>query len=218
MKKNTKFLFVALLGAGLMFTSCSGETAEEEAAVEEVIEESATLYQFDASSSTVGFTAYKFLNKTGVGGEFADFTISGAESSENAKEVIEGLSIEIPVTGLNTKDEGRDEKINKFFFGSINTSVITGTIKSLNDNGKAVIEITMNDVSNDVEGEYTLTDGAFEFSADIDVMDWNGADGIKALNTECDDLHIDHANGDTESKLWSEVNITFSTQLEAILQ
>lgn len=219
MKRNTRFLFVALLGAGFMFTSCSGEPAvEEDAPVEVVIEESPTLYQYDASSSTVGFTAYKFLNKTGVGGTFSDFTVTATESSENPKDVIESLSIEIPITGISTKDEGRDEKINKFFFGEINTSVITGNIKSLDDEGKAVIEITMNEVTNDVEGEYTLEDGAFEFSADIDVLDWNGEAGITALNTECKDLHTDHANGDTESKLWSEVSITFSTQLEAISQ
>ncbi|HLV41286.1 MAG TPA: hypothetical protein VKY37_03315, partial [Brumimicrobium sp.] len=64
MRKNTKFLFVAL--AGLMMTSCAGETETTETAVAEVEKTETCYYSYDAANSEMSFTAYKFLGKVGV--------------------------------------------------------------------------------------------------------------------------------------------------------
>jgi hypothetical protein len=71
----------------------------------------------------------------------------------------------------------------------------------------------MNDITNDVEGDYTLEDNVFTFNTEINVENWNAQAGINSLNEACKDLHTDVENGDTESKLWSEVTISFSTEL-----
>ncbi len=84
---------------------------------------------------------------------------------------------------------------------------------SLNENGKAVLRVTMNDITNDVEGDYTLEDNVFTFNTEINVENWNAQAGIISLNEACKDLHTDLENGDTESKLWSDVTISFSTEL-----
>nr|WP_299204490.1 YceI family protein [uncultured Brumimicrobium sp.] len=212
MRKNTKFLFVAL--AGLMMSSCAGETETTETAVAEVEKTETCYYSYDAANSEMSFTAYKFLGKVGVGGTFTEINVEGGEKNEDAKALIEGLSFNIPISSISTKDVSRDGKINEFFFGGINTEVISGEVKSLDDSGKAVLAITMNSITKDVEGAYTLNDNAFSFDAEIDVLNWDGQAGIDALNEECKELHTDFANGDTESKLWPDVTISFSTELK----
>lgn len=212
MRKSAKFLFVFLLG-GLLLTACSNDEATDT----EVLEETTTIYEYDATTSKVEFTAYKFLTeKTGVGGAFDDLVVSGAEANEDPLALLSGLSIEIPITGLNTQDPSRDGKIAEFFFAEVNTESIYAKMEALDEsNGTAMISVTMNDITNSVEGEFTLSDeGEFEFNAVIDVLDWEADAGIEALNEECHDLHV--GNGDTESKLWPDVSISFTTKLSKV--
>ncbi|HZH87442.1 MAG TPA: YceI family protein [Brumimicrobium sp.] len=217
MRKNTKFLFIAL--AGLMMSSCAGETETTDTAGADVEKEETCFYTYEAASSEMAFTAYKFLGKTGVGGTFTEINVEGGEKNEDAKALIEGLSFNIPISSLSTKDESRDGKINTFFFNEINTEVISGEVKSLDDaTGKATLAITMNAITKDVVGDYNLNDNAFSFNAEIDVLNWEAQAGIDALNKECKELHTDFANGDTESKLWSDVAISFSTELKKVCE
>lgn len=214
MKKNMKFLSVALVG--LIMASCSGETKTSEAETNEVESKKPVtcMYSYSSENTELNFTAYKFLGKTGVGGTFTNVIVKG-EESQNAQEVIESLSFKIPISSISTKDEGRDAKIEEHFFGTINTSEITGEVVGLDSLTNTMqLKITMNEVSNDITAKYTLKDGVFTIDAEIDVNDWNGNPGIVALNEVCKELHTDVANGDTESKLWPDVSISFSTELK----
>lgn len=208
MKKSSKLLFVALLGLAL--TNCTNKSEEANDVNTEVC-----TFSYDNSSSNVGFTSYKFLSKAGVGGAFNDFNVSGGEANEDAAKVIESLSFEIPISGLDTKDAGRDQNISTYFFGTINTNEITGKVVKLDaEKGEATLSITMNGISNDVVGKYTLIDTDFSFNAEINVNDWKAEQGIEALNEECKALHTDVANGDKVSKLWPDVSISFTTTLK----
>jgi hypothetical protein len=69
----------------------------------------------------------------------------------------------------------------------------------------------MNKIKKDVVGEYTLEDANFSFTATIDVLDWKAGSAITALNTTCKDLHT---GADGKSKLWSEVDLSFTTTLK----
>lgn len=213
MMNKYKFLIVAF--AGLLAVSCANDT-QEELVQEEIQTEESCLYSYNSEESKIGFTAYKFLNRTGVGGGFNDFVITGGEESDNALDVIRSLSFEIPISGLDTKDKSRDGKITTFFFDEINTELISGKVVSIDDAGNATIEITMNGITGNVDGKYTLEGEDFSFEAEIDVLNWDAQAGIDALNEECYELHIDFANGETESKLWSEVTLNFSTKLNKI--
>lgn len=211
MIKNTNFLFIAL--AGLMISSCAPEA---DSTVEVDVEEKkeTCLYSYSAENSEVKFTAYKFLGKTGVGGTFTEVNVTGGDENESALDLIENLSFEIPISSISTNDESRDEKIQRSFFGHLNVSKLTGEVVKLDeDSKKATVLISFNDISKEVEGDYVLDNLDFVFKAEINVNNWEAQEGIKTLNDECHDLHIDYANGDTESKLWPDVSISFGTQL-----
>ncbi len=200
---------IALAFAGLItgLTSCGGK---EEQTTEPVKEEKACFYSYNKEMTVLEWTAFKFTEKKGVTGTFNEINISGIERSDDPKKLIESLSFKIPTATVETQNEERNGKIAKLFFGTIGTEEINGKVKSLSDNGKATIQIEMNGMKQDVVGDYTLEEGKFSFNATIDVMKWNGDAGITALNTACKDLHT---GTDGKSKLWSEVELSFTTEL-----
>jgi polyisoprenoid-binding protein YceI len=204
-----KGIFWSLAIAGTMvFASCGGEAEVE---VEDVPVE-ICFYKYNDASSEFAWTAYKTTDKKPVGGSFNEIEITGDESSDDAVALIESLKFSMNTASVETNDESRNEKVANSFFGTINTPTIDGSVKKLNDGGKAIIEVTMNGISVDVEGDYTLVDGKFSFTTSIDVSAWNALSGIEALNEVCKDLHT---GDDGVSKTWSEVALSFSTQLES---
>jgi hypothetical protein len=214
-KMMKKYMFTAM-ALGLLLVGC-GEEADSAKEVQGDTKVMNCLYSYNPANSELKWTAYKFLNKTGVGGSFTQINVSGAESTGDAHSLIESLSFVIPISSTETNDAGRNQKIQNFFFGSMaSTEEIAGKVVSLGDNGRAILAITMNEITLEVEGDYSLDGARFMYSTEINVDDWNGQMGIKALNDECKDLHTDYENGDTESKLWSDVSISFSTTLTEI--
>lgn len=173
------------------------------------------VYSYNTAKTTLDWTAYKFLRKAGVGGTFMSLDVVGSDSSPDAQSLIESLSFSIPVNSIETNDQSRNKKVQELFFGNLELpELISGKVVSLNDNGIAVIEITMNGITNNVEGQYTLEDNSFTYTTEIDVLDWEATRGLEALNQACKDLHTDLENGDTESKLWPDVSISFKTVLD----
>lgn len=207
-----RHLLILGITASLLFTSCGSGEETTETVVEPTVEN--CLYTYNPAMTKLDWTAYKFLRKAGVGGTFTTINVEGNKSGANPRTIIESLSFSIPVNSVETNDPGRNKKIDSLFFGTLNnTSLLSGEVVSLNENGKAVLRVTMNDITNDVEGDYTLEDNVFTFNTEINVENWNAQAGIISLNEACKDLHTDVENGDTESKLWSEVTISFSTEL-----
>jgi hypothetical protein len=193
----------------MVFASCGGGEAEE------VVEETPVeicFYKYNDASSEFSWTAYKTTAKVEVGGTFNEIEITGDESADDPIALLESMKFSMKTESVETNNEERNGKIANLFFGTINTPTIDGSVKELNDDGKAIIEVTMNGVSVDVEGDYTLVDGKFDFNTSIDVSSWNAGTGIETLNTACYDLHT---GDDGVSKLWSEVALSFSTQLES---
>ena len=205
MKKHILFLAISALSIGL--SSCGGDKKTVEDSSQQ---EKNCFYSYNSGSTVLEWTAFKFTEKKGVAGTFNKITIEGMEKSDDPKKMIESLTFSIETASVETQNEERNGKIAKLFFGTISTPTITGKVKSLSDNGKATIEIEMNKIKKDVVGKYTLEDGVFDFTATIDVLTWNAGSGITKLNTECKDLHT---GTDGKSKLWSEVELSFTTEL-----
>lgn len=195
------------MGAFALFAlvSCGGDKEPKEEKAEKEC-----FYTYNSGSTVMEWTAFKFTDKTPVKGTFKTFHVEGKENSDDPKKLIESLKFHIETSSVETNDASRNEKITKLFFGTIATPDITGKVKSLSDNGKATIQLTMNKKTEDVNGEYTLEDGVFTFKATIDVLNWNAGKGIETLNEACKDLH---KGPDGTSKLWSEVDLFFSTEL-----
>ena len=200
---------------GMLFFSCESDTTEESKEEKDTSKKIENcLYSYNPANTKLDWTAYKFLNKTGVGGTFKEIKVDAPENTGDAKSMIEALSFSIPISSIETKDQGRNRKIQEFFFGGLaSTEMLTGKVVSLGDDNQAVLEITMNEITQEVSGDYTLEGTTFTWNTEIDVNEWNAEAGLTALNEECKDLHTDHENGDTESKLWPDVTISFTTTL-----
>ena len=206
MKKSILILSIASLILG--FSSCKGDTKKSEEASTDIT----CLYSYDSNTTSLEWTAFKFTDKTPVKGTFNEIKIKGIKTAEDEKEMIESLTFTISTSSVETQNEERNGKIVKLFFGSIDTDAITGKVKSLGENGEAIIEIKMNNSAQEVAGKYTLDEGLFSFTATIDVMKWNAGKGISLLNEACKVLHT---GPDGKSKLWSEVDLSFTTQLKS---
>jgi len=200
---------VAIAGT-MIFASCGGEGNEVEKDETDQLE--ICYYKYNDASTEFSWTAYKTSAKVGVGGSFNEMEITGDESSDDPIALIESMKFSMETASVETNEADRNKKIGELFFGTINTPTIEGSVKELKDNGKAIIEVTMNGVTADVEGDYTLVDGKFEFNSSIDVSSWNAMSGIETLNEACYDLHT---GDDGVSKLWSEVALSFATQLDS---
>lgn len=188
----------------MVFASC-GDT-------EEVVEETPLeicFYTYDSTATEFAWTSYKFNDKKPVGGTFDVIDITSDGSSDNPIALIESMKFSMKTASVQSANEERDGKIANLFFGTLNTPSIDGSVKKLKDDGKAIIEVTMNGVKADIEGDYTFEDGKFSFNTSVDVSIWNALIGIKTLNDACYDLHT---GDDGVSKLWSEVALSFSTQ------
>lgn len=201
MKKITLFLGI-VFGTSIL-TSCGGETAEEQT--------QQCNFSYNANNSVIEWTSFKFTERKGVKGSFNDYLIDGVSSAPTAKELVESLAFTIQTNSVETNDPGRNEKIANFFFGTLETPVLSGKVNKLMDDGKAEIEISMHGITKKVMGTYKLDDIYFSFNASIDVLDWDGATGIDALNAQCID---NHTGPDGVLKLWSEVDLSFTTTLD----
>ena len=204
--KKSYFTSIFVLTA-LFLGSCGGESPKEEAPE---VQEPVCFYSYNYESSEMTWTAFKFNDKTAVGGTFTEINVEGTTEGNDPMAILKSLSFDIPVSTIESQNEDRNGKIIKHFFGTIGTENITGKVIDLSENGEATLEVSMNNIAKEVKGQYTFVDDKFEFSATIDVADWKAIPGITALNKICKDLHT---GTDGVSKLWSEVDLKFSTTL-----
>lgn len=213
-KMKRSIFAIALISTVLV--SCSSEDKKEKEADVEVKKIENCVYTYMPGKTDLRFTAYKFLRKAGVGGTFTGLQVEGDLSGAVPKDIFESMSFTIPTSTVETNNLDRNKKIDSLFFGNLEaTSVITGKVVKLDEStGMATLEITMNEITKEVQGEYRLEENKFNFSTDINVNDWNAQEGISALNEACKDLHTDVENGDTESKLWPDVTLEFESVLE----
>ena len=210
MKTTTLFT----LGLSILFLTACGSGNDENTTAEGTKAEAETskascMYRYNEGTSKLTWTGYKTSAKKGVPGSFNEITVS-SEQNEDPKKVIESINFSIKTSSVETNDESRNQKISTLFFDVMNTPFIEGQIKELKDDGKAVFEIMMNDITVDVEGDYKLDGAMFKWSTDIDVSAWNGLMAVESLNEACKDLHT---GDDGVSKTWSEVNLSLEVEL-----
>jgi len=207
MKKTVWFATTAFV---LLLTACGSNSEEQDKKPEE---EKGCFYTYNHSSSVLEWTAFKFTEKKGVTGTFNEVIVESLEGSDDPQLLLSKLSFKIPTATVETQNEERNGKISGIFFKALATDTIRGSVKKIDlEKGTATIDLLMNGVRKEVEGTCTFHEGAFAFKATIDVNDWNGAEGIKSLNTACKNLHT---GSDGKSVLWSTVDLSFTTQLQS---
>lgn len=207
MKKIISIASVITLG--LVMTACKGETETNDEPKDAA--KVACFYSYNDGATTFEWTAFKTNDKLPVKGGFNEIIVE-SEASDDPIAVLESITFSMKTSSVETNDESRNGKVAKFFFETIKTPTIEGKVKSIGKDGKATISVTMNGITVDVKGNYTLKDGDFSFTSTIDVSSWNALGGITALNKECNELH---KGKDGVSKLWSEVALSFTTSLSS---
>ncbi|MFT5256779.1 MAG: hypothetical protein ACI9KF_000401 [Arenicella sp.] len=199
------FLVVFTISLSISFTSCKSDKKE----IKTSESEKNAAFSIQKASSEINFTAYKFTEKKGVGGQFRQVDITTGGSGNSIKEAINNAEFSIPVSSLFTKDSSRDYKIQKFFFGVMNdTKLLSGKLLIENDSIGAAL-IKMNGISETVPFKYTITNNTFAMNANMDITNWNALDALASLNKVCEILHT---GADGVSKTWSDVALNITTK------
>ncbi len=197
MKKLLFYTMVFSLFASIL--SCEKEKSkkvEDKAVVER--------YIVDSKNSVINWTAYKTTDKIPVKGVFEEVNISENNPVSNKEDLLKGLEFEIPVGSINSNDSIRDFKLVKFFFGVMeNTISLKGKFTSV-ENGKGIVNISMNGISSDLPFSYDIKDGDILIKSVIDLDNWKAQLAIESLNKVCNEKH---KAADGISKTWSEVAI-----------
>jgi polyisoprenoid-binding protein YceI len=212
-----KKILLPIVTAALLITSISCEDAKKEntktettAAIVEKEPAKINGYSYNNDSTQVKWTAYKTTDKKGVNGHFTAFTISGTEQGDTPQNVFKNASFVIQTNSVNTGMELRDNRIiNNFFKVFVNTSTITGKIKSINEKN-AVLEISLNEITKDVPVKVISNGNNFSLDGTIDLGLFNGQPAVDSLNYVCKDVH---KGSDGITKLWPDVAISVSTVL-----
>lgn len=195
---------MALVAGLVTLVACSGNKAAEEVAATEKV------YTYNHENSIMEWTAFKFVSKAPVKGTFTKIDVTALSEAADVKSLAESFGFTIPVNSIETQDESRNAKIATFFFGTMQTTELTGRMAKLNDDGTAELEVTMNGITDIVKGTYKITDANFAFHATMDISKWNSDKAIAVLNENCKDNHTE--NGVT--KVWSEVDLSFTTKFD----
>ena len=202
-----KKVFILLLAISLSvsFTSCKSDKKNDKT----TDAEKNAAFSLKKATNEINFTAYKFTEKTPVGGQFRQIDITSGGAGNTIKEAINNTEFSIPVSSIFTKDSSRDYKIQKFFFGVMsNTKLLSGKLTIENDSiGSAMIQ--MNGVSEKVPFKYTIVENTFAMSATMDVSKWNALDALASLNKVCEALHT---GADGVSKTWSDVALNITSK------
>jgi hypothetical protein len=210
MKNVSKILFL-FIGPIILFSCGGNKETDEKIEAKEVANEEICIYSYDNSTTIVQWTAYKFSEKSPVQGKFDSVTVSGTSDNEDASAVINGATFEIKTSSVQTNDAEKNGNIVAGFFNAmVNTSTITGTIKSISSE-KAVIGIKMNDVEFDVKGNVSFAENKLSFKADVSLNNWNGQTALNSLNNRC---KKNHTGTDGKLVAWPDVSIYVETTLK----
>jgi polyisoprenoid-binding protein YceI len=213
-----KILFA--ISSAVIISACGGggDTATAEKPLKDTFPLYCT-YLYDASSTTIGFGAFKFTEKKEVKGGFLKFSVDSTSTSNNIIDIYEifhNAKFSISVDGLDTKDQGRDYNIKTSFFGQMKeTASITGKVIDLVDGKDSgsdlIVSLKFNNVENQVALKVSLVDNVLTLNGAINLNDFKAQKALSSLNKTCKDLH---KGSDGKSVTWPEVNIYVSTTLK----
>lgn len=176
-------------------------------------------YSYDHTSTKFGWKAFKFTEKIGVGGSFDKIEVVGTTAGNSLEKVLKGIKFTIDPNTVNSGNNDRDAKIKSAFFyplkknGKIEGKVVSVELNSDKTSGKGAIELKFNGVTKKLDVNFTIQEGnRLEANSKLELGDFKALSAVDALNLVCKDLH---KGKDGVTKLWSEVELTISTQLKA---
>ncbi|MCX6180999.1 MAG: YceI family protein [Bacteroidetes bacterium] len=209
-----KKIIIALVSIVALASCGGGDTASDAAATpkKDSIVNPVCIYSYDSAATEIGFGAFKTTARKEVKGSFVSFEISGTKESDTLLNVFSNATFSINIQGLGTGDISRDFKIKKFFSALKGTSVITGSVKSVDkDSSKITLLIKLNEIEKDLVLTYTINGDEIVLNGSLNLIDFSAEKALFGLNKACEDLH---KGADGVSKTWPDVNIYLSTKLK----
>jgi hypothetical protein len=204
-----KNLFTLSIVASFLLFSCQSETADSDTETEDNgqrIESTDCQIVLETQAVMLKWTAFKFTEKTAVGGKFDQVSIKGPQKGKDWRELALNSAFAIRTSSINSENPERDEKIGKYFFGNlVNGGAIDGLIIGLDGSefeGQGEIELDLNGMKNVVPCSYFKSENLIVFTGTLDLVNWDGQTATDSLNQICYDLH---KGADGISKLWTEV-------------
>jgi len=181
-----------------------------------VFAEEKCTYAYNPKQTSLEWTAFKFTEKTGVKGKFDSILVNKTKSGATVLESVKDLSFAIPISSINSNVPDRDEKIKKYFFGSVkNGKEFKGSfseIKGINS-GSAKLDLVFGGVKKSVPVQFAVKENTIEVTGSLDVLDFGLKSGLARLNEECRDLH---KGADGTSKLWPNVDFKIVSTLDKV--
>lgn len=176
-----------------------------------VIKNAEKVYTISPEDTKVTWTAYKTTEKAPVSGSFNKIIIENKKSGATVMEALNELKFNLPINSIFSKNEIRDNKIKKFFFGTmLNTASIKGTI-SLENSTSGSVRISMNGISHDLPITYKVDGQSVSMEAILNLDNWKAQLALEALNEACKEMH---SGSDGITKTWSDVKIDVTTFLK----
>jgi len=211
-----KKLFLLLAVTTLGLTACKKEN-KTTTETEKTIVATPSTYSIDAKATQVHWTAYKTTAKKGVKGVFTTLKISNPITSKTKQGAFENLAFEIPVSSFFSKNEERDTKIKKLFFGVMDqTTLISGGFSNVAGNdtkGTMTLNLKMNGNLVPVPMTYTITNNTVTVNGTLtNLMDWKMETAFVSLHKACEKLHT---GTDGVSKTWTDVAISATAVLKS---
>lgn len=154
-------------------------------------------------SNDVGlqWTAFKTPLKKGVSGTFKKYGIKKQYQGNSLKDVLTSVSFNIDTKSVYTKNDARDKKLVKFFFGLMHGNKISGKIQSYSKK-LLKVQIKMNGVTKKVPLAVQIQGSQIEASGHIDILDFSMNQSLASINKACSELH--------QGKTWSDVDLNLS--------
>jgi polyisoprenoid-binding protein YceI len=177
---------------------------------------SACTYEGDPKAIEIGWTAFKFTEKTPVKGTFSKFQAMGPASAESLEKLLTGLHMDVDGASVETDNPGRNATIQQFFFEKFTPAfkihAMATKLEGDDQKGTLTINIKMNDVAKDVAFSYTVNaEGRLEAIGSIDMLDFGLQPAFDSLHQACGDLH---KGKDGVSKTWTQVDLIVSGKFQ----
>ena len=194
-----KIILYTILLSMIMIVSCKEKKTEPSKSKATHLN-----YSIDLENTVLNWTAYKTTDKIPVKGVFQEIKIKNNKASSTVVDVLDGLEFEIPVSAIFSNDSIRDWKLREYFFGVMkNTLILKGKFNT-GENGKGIIDMTMNGLSKDLPFTFIVNGNEITLNATMDLDTWQAQTAIASLNVVCNDKH---KGDDGISKTWNEVAI-----------
>jgi polyisoprenoid-binding protein YceI len=156
-------------------------------------------YRIQSENIRVKWEAFKTPAKVGVEGMLKKSTIKGDGSGKSIAEILKKVTLIIDSGSVFTKDAARDKKIVDNFFSALaGNKTIEAQVVEMKEESLTV-NITMNGVTQKVPMNFSENNGNFQATGWIDILDFNGATQLKAINQACLEKH--------EGKTWNDVAV-----------